>query len=165
MDTGITWDETLVGKTLDRLLPTLDMNTTTASSIRKLLEEELRYNAGDLKPFRAELKQLLLDRIQQEPVKPKTKRKSCTGLKKLKELGRILGVLHPKVFAELNELLNESEKEQAIRDKIALTGFEMKGNYPTKQDIAKAQMEKDRKQDLDGIDTSAILHSKRRRRS
>lgn len=88
-----------------------------------------------------------------------------TGLKKLKEMARAAGLSNPAFHKKLHQLNSNSEKEKRARGILQAAGYTLEGKYPTKTEIAHAKAKKDREKELDGIDTSAILPSRRRKRS
>ena len=68
----------------------------------------------------------------------------------------------PSIFKGLSEL-NESAQTKALRDRLYDKGFKFKGKYPSQAEIKEARRKKEEEDNLDGIDTSAILSPSRKR--
>jgi len=68
----------------------------------------------------------------------------------------------PSIFKGLSEL-GDSAQIEALRDRLSQKGFKFKGKYPNITEIKEAQQKKEQDDNLDGIDTSAILSPSRKR--
>ena len=68
----------------------------------------------------------------------------------------------PSIFKGLSEL-NDSAQTKALRDRLYDKGFKFKGKYPSQAEIKEARRKKEEEDNLDGIDTSAILSPSRKR--
>ena len=68
----------------------------------------------------------------------------------------------PSIFKGLSEL-NDSAQTKALRDRLYDKGFKFKGKYPSSAEIKEARRKKEEEDNLDGIDTSAILSPSRKR--
>jgi hypothetical protein len=101
--------------------------------------------------------------------KPKTPTSSTSSssysssVQSLLQLGQAMR-LGPRLHMGLKDLTNDQERIAVLTERLKEAGASWKGKLPTQQDIAKAKAEKQRKDDLDGIDTSLILGGRGRRR-
>ncbi|DBA03318.1 TPA: hypothetical protein N0F65_011677 [Lagenidium giganteum] len=86
------------------------------------------------------------------------------GLTALKEYARLAGVMGPAMYRKLREASSTSEAEEIIRDKLDAAGYSIAGPHPKKQELDALKQRKARERELDGIDTSLIIESGRRRR-
>jgi len=68
----------------------------------------------------------------------------------------------PRIFKGLSEL-GDSAQTEALRNRLSEKGFKFEGKYPNKTELAEARRKKEKEDDLDGIDTSAILSPSRKR--
>lgn len=86
---------------------------------------------------------------------------SSTAIKAFKDFIRAARV-SPSIFKGLSEL-DSSAQTAALRDRLSEKGFKFQGKYPNKTEIQEARRKKEQNDNLDGIDTSAILSPSRKR--
>lgn len=175
---------------LDRLLPELDHDQVTVKSMMRLLEQELGLEAHALKSERKVItemiQQKMSDNTENEDPAPKRVKKSSsssfkkpasknqppkksiqevTGLSQLKGYSKAAGILTPAVYRQLKNTVDDAEREDVLRQAIEAKGFSFRGTYPTSSDIVQAEDAKAKRDALDGLDTSQIMTSTRRRTS
>mmetsp|Transcript_19578 Transcript_19578/g.29035 ORF Transcript_19578/g.29035 Transcript_19578/m.29035 type:complete len:268 (-) Transcript_19578:273-1076(-) len=81
----------------------------------------------------------------------------------LLDFGKAMG-MGPNLYRGLKTMSNDEERAAALTDRLKEAGASWRGSLPSSKDIAKAKAEKQRKNDLDGLDTSLILETSRRRK-
>lgn len=89
---------------------------------------------------------------------------SCgSGVQRLLSLGQAMR-LGPRLHRGLKDMSSDKERLEALTNRLQEAGASWKGDLPTPRDVANAKAEKQRKDDLDGLDTSVIVEGGRRRR-
>jgi hypothetical protein len=67
------------------------------------------------------------------------------------------------MYRKLKEVSSTEEAEDILRDRLHDSGIRFSGTYPKKQEIVALKKKKDLEKEMDGIDTSLIITSSRRR--
>jgi hypothetical protein len=84
-----------------------------------------------------------------------------TAIAAFKALGRASGC-GPTLYKGLKEMSSQEQLKE-LRQRLRDVGAKWTGDYPSKAEIDAAQRKKDAERELDGIDTTLIMSSKRRR--
>eukprot|EP00980_Cylindrotheca_fusiformis_P018795 scaffold6265_cov193-Cylindrotheca_fusiformis.AAC.15 len=82
---------------------------------------------------------------------------------KLISLGQAMR-LGPRLHMGLKDMASNEERVEALTERLQEAGASWKGKIPTPHDISKAKAERQRQDDLDGLDTSLIVEEGRGRR-
>ena len=85
-------------------------------------------------------------------------------VKSLLDLGSAIR-MGPRLYQGLKEMKDDEERREALTERLQQAGAKWNGKIPTAKDIAKARAEKQKQDDLEGLDTSLIIQGRRSRRA
>lgn len=145
-------------------LRTADADTTTLKQVRKNVEASLGRDATEEE--RTLIKELATKWATEAAApaaapEPPPLSKEELALKQLRLMVKAIGG-GPQFYKNLKDQ-SLSEQATTLRARLREAGAPIKGAVPTATEIKQAEKERDLKRDLDGIDTSLIIDSKRRR--
>ena len=83
------------------------------------------------------------------------------NVQKLLDLGNALRV-GPTLYKGLKEMDDEEEQIETLTERLRSAGARWKGRFPTVRDVARAKAERQKKDDLDGLDPSLIINDEGR---